>query len=68
MNHQEDNKKTSEGRSSVAAAWSISEKRPEPVHFAAQALKTDAELSLRVANAETCISALEYLEQKVSER
>ena len=68
VNHQDDGEESSEGRSSVAGARSTLEGRPEAVRVAVQALKTDAELSLRVSNAEARISALEHLEQKVSER
>ena len=56
MNHQNDGEESSEGRSSVAAARSTLEQRPEAVRVAVQTLKADAELSLRVANAETRIS------------
>ena len=65
MNHQDDVEESSEARSSVAAARSTLEGRPEAVRAAVQTLKTDAELGLRVANAEAHILALE---QKVSER
>ena len=44
------------------------EERPEAVHVVVQTQKTDAELSLHVANAEARISASEHSEQKVSER
>ena len=53
VNHQDDGEESSDGRSSAAAARSVLEERPEAVH---------------VANVEARISALEHLEQKVSER
>ena len=65
MNHQDDGEELSGGRSSVAAARSTLEGRTEAVRVAVQTQKADGELSLRVANAEARISALE---QKVSER
>ena len=65
VNHQDDGEESSEGRSSVTAARSTLEGRPETVCVAVQTQKADALLSLRVANAEARISALE---QKVSER
>ena len=65
VNQQDDGEESSEGRSSVAAARSTLEERPEAVRVAEQTRKTGAELSLRVANAEARISAME---QKVSER
>ena len=52
-------------RGQVAAARFTLEQRREAVRVAVQTQKADAELSLRVANAEARISALE---QKVSER
>ena len=68
VNHQNNGEESSEGRSSVAAARSTLEERPEAVHVAVQTQKTDAELSLRVANVEARISVLEHLEQKVGEQ
>ena len=49
----------------MAAARSTLEGRPEAVRVAVQIQKADAELSLRLANAEAHISALE---RKVSGR
>ena len=49
----------------MAAARSTLDGRPEAVREALQTQKMDAELSLRVANAEARVSALE---QKVSEQ
>ena len=65
VDHQDDGEESSEVRSSVAAARSTLEQRQEAVLVAAQTQKADAELSLRMTNAEAHISALE---QKVSER
>ena len=65
VNHQNDGEESSEVRSSVAAARFTLEQRREAVRVAVQTQKADAELSLRVANAEARTSAWE---QKVSER
>ena len=68
LNHQNDGEESSEGLTSVAVARSTLEQRPEAVRVAVQTQKADAELGLRVANAEARISASEQMSERESTR